>query len=435
MKIKTNKMKLIFLPISVLTITSLFMSACDGTGIDIVYPADPAPVIQQVEEELISISSENVDQEIFGKYDSNCGTFTIDDVEYEGYKIGADAEDDNEIFVLKTVVSSYGIDALPASFANVDPLEGVSSISITYESDSDFHVLYGNDRNHLEYEQEIPESKDYVTYDVDFLMNATYFRIEADDDYLSVKSLEIACIGESADETQEYYVLGKRYIPDTDYNPKEGEVLSAPNCQLDEDGNITKVIWKEYTYHSFDYAIEEIEHGADLEEFAITNPADVANYFVLFNRIPVNYGLSVNYDVDTIIQGDVRNVDEVYEVFGRKYTRQVSEYSRDDGYVSKVPAAISNDTQSGALYYEFDIDVDGKYSTRNRGTGRVVGFVGGFYTNEDSTNVAVFTDDHYYTFCEYNNCGFWGERFDAMGVCRTGKLIDMKNQEEIVIIE
>jgi len=396
-------------------------------------PAAPQPIVSQYETSVVSISCENVDQEIFGKYSSNCCTFTIEDNEYEGYKIGTDSKDDNELFVLRNADSNYGIDELSGSFANVDPFDGICSINITYECDSDFSVYYGNDRNDLEYVQEIQASDEYTSYDIYFVENASYFRIEADEDTLSIHSLEIESTGEGVDETQVQYVAGNRYVPETDYNPDEGDVLKAAMCEMDGEENITRVDWKEYTYHSFNYARDDIENnGADVEEYALTDPVDVANYFVLFNRIPPNYGLNVNYAEDTIIQGKVETVDIVEEVFGEEYTRQVSEYDRNDGYVRAVPAANNNKTSTGNLYYEFDIALNDEYSVHSRGMGRVVGFEGGFYTNDDSTNVAIYTDDHYYTFMEYLNYGVWGERFDADGICRTGYSFDKEHAESIL---
>jgi len=431
--------KLMLRKISAAMIAGMLLTGCDEIPVSTYapIPAEPKPIVQQAEASVISINSNNVDQEPFSQYYANYVSFDIDEYTYEGYRIGVDEDDDEELFVLRGCPEYEYIEPLSGSIANIDPLDGISSLSVCYESDSDFYILYGNDKNDLEYSYKVEGSEQYVEKDVDFVKDASYFRIEAESDDLSISSLELVCNGGGVDETKEHMVLGSRYVPDTDYSPKEGEVLSAPVCTIDDEGNVTEVTWKEYTYHSFDFVQNEVMiKGADEAEYALTDPVDVANYFVLFNRIPANYGVSTQkeYYKDTKIQGMTVNVDEVYEVFGREYTRQVSEYSRDDGYTTNVPIREDNDTKTGALYYEFDVDLDGSYSTRNRGTGRVVGFVGGFITNEDDTNVAVYTDDHYATFTEYNNCGSWNERFDAQIDCRTGKVYNFHKAEELIKI-
>ena len=422
--------------INIFIVAGLILSGCDEIDISYV-PINPAPVIEQIEENVITIDLENVNQEIFGSYYSNYGTFEIENTEYEGYGIGTDANDDNELFVLRKTDSIVDIPVLESSFANVEGFDGINSICLDYESDSDFYVLYGNDRNNLEYSYQLPKVDDYAQYTVYLVENSSYFRIEAGDDDVYVHSVEIACSGNGKDETADIAAEGFRYVPDVDYSPEEGQVLSAPICEVDETGNVTVLAWKEYTYHSFDFVKKEVtKNGADEEEYALTEPVDVANYFVLFNRIPPNYGLSDKSDYDrTRIQGETESVSEVYDVFGPEYTRQVSEYSRSDGYMKKIPASTNNRTKTGMLYYEFDIDSDGKYTTDKRGTGRIVGVVGGLDTNADNTNTAFYTDDHYYTFTEYSNCGVWNDRFDAMGTCRTGRIYDFNKAEDTVEIQ
>ena len=69
---------------------------------------------------------------------------------------------------------------------------------------------------------------------------------------------------------------------------------------------------------------------------------------------------------------------------------------------------------NGLVYYEFDIALDSSYRTNSRGVGRVVMFLNGFSaTGYDSSPVAVYTDDHYATFQEFNNLGQFLPRFNA----------------------
>ena len=89
----------------------------------------------------------------------------------------------------------------------------------------------------------------------------------------------------------------------------------------------------------------------------------------------------------------------------------VSRYSSRGGYARSVPWSGSG------YYYELDVDVDGKYQTSNRGTGRIVAWESGFdATGYDNSPVCLYTDDHYNTWLEYLNNGTWSYRFNGEGI-------------------
>lgn len=59
---------------------------------------------------------------------------------------------------------------------------------------------------------------------------------------------------------------------------------------------------------------------------------------------------------------------------------------------------------SNFIYYECDIDLDGTYNKSNRGVCKVVVWFNGFSADGyDESPVAVYTDDHYATFQEYDH--------------------------------
>ena len=164
---------------------------------------------------------------------------------------------------------------------------------------------------------------------------------------------------------------------------------------------------KTYTYYTLDY-VES--HPSVASDAAMTNPVDVANYYSIFGTIPANYGGSGS---------GMNSISSVQNVFGSD-ARQVSYYSKTDGYATAVP-----NINASSGYYEFDIDLDGSYypGSGGRGVGRVVAWKNGINNSaygNGSYRVCHFTDDHYATFQEFNNLGQFLSKFDAEQRC-TGK--------------
>lgn len=169
--------------------------------------------------------------------------------------------------------------------------------------------------------------------------------------------------------------------------------------------NSKKVAFTKYGFTEFlvDISRDVLDGIYTVAESALTDPVDVANYYIALKEFPVNY----------FLKGSIPS--EAYTTFG-DYLRQVSEYNRTDGYAQAVPYRDA-DPYDGVnpYYYEFDIALPGlPYSTSNRGVGRVVIWQDGFdCTGYDYSPVAVYTDDHYATFQEFLNYGTYGERFNA----------------------
>jgi hypothetical protein len=183
--------------------------------------------------------------------------------------------------------------------------------------------------------------------------------------------------------------------------PGQSKINVPTNCVYDEvSKTYTSTTYKTLTYYTFDFVARYPQY---VEDATITDPMEVCMYYTAFGTYPANYA---------------NNTGSISYLFGNN-SRQVSEYDRKDGYAKTVPwTGVGH-------YYELDIDIDGTYSSKNRGSGRVVAFDDGFgksnFTNVHAYNydhspVCVYTDDHYNTWLEYYNNGTWSNRFSAEGV-------------------
>lgn len=411
------------------TVLAVFLCGCSETSdyLPVIYDTYntsnyDSQDVSYYEQTIIGINSETFDAEDFGDFKNNMVQIQTDDMDYEGVMV-APGDDGRALFSINGSDAEMG--EFGAAFYNNTAAEGISTICITYEATDDFVIKYGNNRNNLEYVATIPASGSYTEYELPLVQDASYFRICAENEYVYVEEIELLCNGFEIDDTDFVYTDGIRYIPETDYEPSEGETLSLPICELNDDGTVTVVEWRDYTYHSYEYCYDRVvNYGDDPEDYALTDPVDVAGYFVLFNRIPVNYGVKQNRNggpyTDMVIQS-VPEIDEVQDLFGKELSRCVSEYNYTDGYVSAVDYNAYENTNR-PLYYEFDIDADGTYSSRNRGVARVIGWVGGFEPYSDDINTATVTYNHYYTMGEYSNCGFFNEEFDALSSGLSGRI-------------
>jgi hypothetical protein len=118
-------------------------------------------------------------------------------------------------------------------------------------------------------------------------------------------------------------------------------------------------------------------------------PEEVAEYFVSYRSFPPNYFAA----------------EEAAMAYGTK-GRMVSTYYSGSrhSYDYTVKLGTFNVTSGGA-YYEFDIDLTGRYNTGtsiSRGAGRVVVVVDGI-KDYGSDPVCYYTSDHYADFKEYYN--------------------------------
>ena len=234
--------------------------------------------------------------------------------------------------------------------------------------------------------------------------DVSFFKIESGNTTLSLKEFSV----HYTDEGSSSYTPISAYTNDYRINPNKytgtlvaGSTSVTVPVSVSYSGNRYTVLQtKTYTYYTLDY-VES--HPSVASDAAMTNAVDVANYYSIFGTIPANYGGSGS---------GMNSISSVQDVFGSD-ARQVSYYSRTDGYATAVP-----NINASSGYYEFDIDLDGSYypSSGGRGVGRVVAWKNGINNSaygNGSYRVCHFTDDHYATFQEFNNLGEFLPKFDA----------------------
>ena len=297
---------------------------------------------------------------------------------------------------------------------NVDPIGGINQISVTYTatysstqnkgySFSGDEIIKPNIRFGTN-----PKCEDYV-YFLDPTSNSAtcnvnlsgyhYFSVNTGTYNLSLNTITVDYdnVSITTPAISEASGLNKKRINPTRYTyplvAGESKITVPLETTYNEATNtytVTKS--KELTYYNLNYVRN---HPECTNDAAITDPILICAYYNAFKVFPANFEVKSN-------MSNVRNV------FGDK-ARQVSPYTRTDGYARAVPCHL------GDKYYEFDIDLDGSYSA-SRGTGRVVAWETGWTgTGYNDSPVCIYTDDHYSTFIEYLNNGTWSNRFNAQG--------------------
>lgn len=300
----------------------------------------------------------------------------------------------------------YSPSLLEGAFYNVDPISRLYSINITYRSDTNFYVRYGDDRNY-EHEQLI-EPSNYKEQEIIFGDGGyKYFAIETNDSDLDILSLDINYIGGySSSYTYEELPSDNRLEPTLyskgSFTPGQSSVEVPAEVQYNADGSFVVLRTKTLVFDTF----EEARRTGRDDLYAYTDIADVAAYFVAFGTFPCNY-----YDDDGYYSGS-----EVSQVMGDK-TRRAKQYTRTDGYATSVPY-VSCDCDEKRYththYWELDVGLDDSYQYNNRGVGRLVCWRDGFSIYEWENNpVVVYTDDHYATFSEFMNDGTFASPFNA----------------------
>lgn len=335
----------------------------------------------------------------------NMERLTFDGIEFEFYRVFKN-DDDNLISLLKSD-SFYQSFVKPSSLFNKTEIHDIRYIDINYYMEKGdtkkASLRYGKDQltsNSLD----IPYSNTLTTVSFE-ISEANYFRIENNGLDLTIESLSIYYTGKDYNWPTNSYLSsgtnGYRLNP-VRFNGKLESGVSSVTVPMkievsNNDYNVTE--WKTYTYYSYESVINDEKL---IEIASYTEPIDVANYFIAFGTYPANY----------VTKKEV-NTAKLY--FGDK-TRQVSKYSRTDGYALDVPC---HSVDGSPLYYECDIDLNGTYES-SRGAGRVVVWAYGFDSQDyDDAPVAVFTDDHYASFYEYYNNGNWSLPFNADGFTST----------------
>jgi hypothetical protein len=337
----------------------------------------------------------------------NFGTTSINGFACDYYRCYKDGTN-----FVKMIPQSYA-GSLPASIANTDDIKQITGITISYRMDgtsgSGAKLYYGSN-NQLTNYLSLPYSSISTSKSISFTSSdaIAFWRIDGDASQNTyVSSMSVTYLNGGTAPTTSYSSSGEgRYrINPVRYSGTLVSGSSKVNVPMDitVTGTTYSVnTYKTYTYYSYSDVTTSTASAA-----AMTDPIDVANYFVAFGTYPANYVLSGSYTA-------------AYSIFGDK-TRQVSTYNKTSGYVTAIPARL-NGTVTYDDYYECDIDLTGTYaassSSANRGVGRLIVFTGGFDSSRGATGytydpVAIFTDDHYATFQECYNNGSWSERFNA----------------------
>ena len=272
-------------------------------------------------------------------------------------------------------------------------------MAITYKALSDALLEYSGDKLTSSC-YILTKENEYVTKEFT-LSGAKYFRISALTGRLYIKNISLCTIDNDYKPTESKYI-GYRANP----IKYDNELVSGlttrtiPSKVEIENGKYVVKEVKSYTYYDRNDAIDYIiDHGRDETYFkmVLTDPLDVANYYILYNDFPVNY-MDMSDAKIALSEGYIAEI------------RCISTYSRTNGYVRSIPIRYDN---GPIIYYELDINL-GTYTITNRGSGRLVVFTNGFDSDGyDYSPVIVYTDDHYATFTEYNNLGTFLERFNA----------------------
>ncbi|GEM_PF-3867526 len=335
-----------------------------------------------------------------GNYsDGNYGDFTKNGQEFEYYRVNLNGSGEDAYVNLLPASSVSSLEA--GSFYNISAFGAIDFLEISYSLPNGSGLVKFGDGAVLESSDVLPKSVSAKTAIID-TKNSNYFKISAGDaGTLTLYSVTI----------HYYYSLAGNY-PQTQ--------MSAPDCRINPmvfsgtlipgesqvtvpvDINQTETAYspnahKTYTYYTYDYVSE---HPSVAEDACLTDPVDVANYYIAFGEAPANY---LTYNTGTK-QVERKSGDS--SLFGFNNLRTVSQYSSSSGYATAVP-------HRGNIYYELDIKVPGKtYSINSRQSGRLVIWQTGF-TCYGNYPAVVLTHDHYATFREYLNWGEFGQAFSA----------------------
>ncbi len=337
---------------------------------------------------------------VSGNYAENYSSTKVDGYYFTSYRASKFV---NGVATLKPGTNIFDIESLNGALLNENAIYGIRQIQITYQSkttSSKVSLSYGDS---LAYGNKIylDAASSYVTNT--YQISGNFFKIETGDAELDIKAVVIYYDGIRVtypsydyDYTTSYYRLNPTTYKGSLVSGVSSIEVPTKVEKTTTGYNILET--KKYTYYDYD---EVISNKSLCYEIALTDPMDIANYVIAFNAFPVNYVVSTNYSTATS--------------YFKEKTRCISHYSRTNGYATAVPYAIYENNKP--LYYELDLALTSSYSSSSRGTGRLVVFMKGYSTSKtnkyDSSNVALYTDDHYQTFSEYLNTGVFGPRFNA----------------------
>lgn len=342
----------------------------------------------------ITLDYDSFDSFSMGYSTGNYGEGKIYSVEFGYYRTVKDSVN-KAIVLLNPNIKEYMV-ALPGSIYNTSRIKDIVSIEITYKSDEQAYIRYG-DNGEKTSTCYLPKTDNkFVTQTVN-TTETNFFSVESGNSSVSVKKIVIRYTGNTVKQSASTVYDNYRINPVVyEGNLVPGVTVTVPfNIAVTDDG-YEVLSYKTYTYHTMD---EVIQNPSIAKTVSLTDPVDIAYYSIAFGTFPVNYVAREDYA-------------DAYEYF-KDDTRCFFEYSRTDGYMTAIPY---NRNFGYLIYYELDISISTeiKYSASNRGTGRIV-FVKNGLKNQgyDLSPVIFYTDDHYNSFAEFSNFGTWLNRFDA----------------------
>lgn len=342
--------------------------------------------------------------------DGNYGVKEISAITYEHYRL---YRNNNREIEFNPYIKSNEDKTISAALLNMTPIMGIRKVELTYRTaviTNSSARFYYSDSNIMENYLEVEDSTVPVAVTLTFNEPTNYFRLESGASKLYLEELKVFYKGQGTVPAVSFLNAGMdqyRINPTVSkFNPNEGDTVTVPVAINHDGSSYTVSKTKTYTYYSFDYVYDHQYSLGDISRFAYTEPRDLAAFYTAFGTYPANYVVLANNNRQPFYVAQ--------DVFGDD-ARMVQEFSLTGGYVRSVPWRPEPGTYA-PLYYELDIDLDGRYYTGARGVGRLVCYRYGFDDGEgnyDLSPTCVYTDDHYATFQEYLNTGEFGTRFNG----------------------
>lgn len=346
--------------------------------------------------------------------DGNYSTFYVMDTAFYAYRAAYQNKKRSHFLRLLPFPDYYRKLSLPGFVQNLEPLQDITYFSVTYTNENassgGAKVWFGDS---LQYNQGVvlPFSETKTTINIEVSGNPDYFKMETENATINIEAINIYYDGTYGEVDYVPTSVGDHHYrinPLTYTGPLyEGVSVTVPTKISEHNGTYTELETKEYTYYSSGYVLDNPEL---VEEASHVNPEDIATYFSVFGTWPANYGGFNDHRPTT-----AESFNKIENVFG-DLARKIQFYDRNDGYALAVPFVARED--GNPVYYELDVAVNNSYvNGGQRGSGRVVVWVDGWDETKGATDyqgmTAIYTDDHYVTFAEYNNAGNFGLRFNG----------------------
>ena len=347
-----------------------------------------------VQEETLTLTYSELTSMSKSYANGNYGKLSNGGFNYEYYRtVRATNNSSGYAFSMINPNYYYGDNGYPSSFYNLStsPIYGIKTIEVTYKATSGIKIGYSKVIGEESYST-LAASGSYVTNSI-VVDKMNFFKIMTNGSDAYIKDITITYSNKPVAINSNTSYSGNR----KSVTPFSGSLVNGVSTAT---MYVSSTETKTYTYYSKQYAYDNYS-SIDKSKAFMIDPVDVCNYYLAFHEFPANYVTSSEKST-----------------YGSKfgsYARQVSTYSRTDGYATAVPYN-TRPGQSTPIYYELDIDVNGAYSLSSRQVGRVVVWEYGFSCYSDGSSIApvcVYTDDHYATFQEYNCMGGFASRFNS----------------------